>query len=79
MNKSNPKSKKEKNKKMKIQNEKQTTEKPKGMNSPISWPGGKRLLANRIVGMFPEHTCYASVFAGALWDLFRSRLRYVRL
>lgn len=41
------------------------------MNSPISWPGGKRLLANRIVEMFPEHTGYASVFAGALWDLFK--------
>lgn len=49
---------------------KQTTN-VKKMNSPISWPGGKRLLANRIVEMFPEHTCYASVFAGALWDLFK--------
>ncbi len=47
------------------------TEKTKVMNSPISWPGGKRLLADRIVAMFPEHTCYASVFAGALWDLFK--------
>lgn len=45
----------------------------KKMNSPISWPGGKRLLANRLVGMFPEHTCYASVFAGALWDLFKKQ------
>ena len=45
----------------------------KTMNSPISWPGGKRLLAKRIVGMYPEHTCYASVFAGALWDLFKKQ------
>jgi DNA adenine methylase len=50
------------------------TKEIKKMNSPISWPGGKRLLANRIVEMFPEHTCYASAFAGALWDLFKKQL-----
>lgn len=43
----------------------------KKMNSPLKWPGGKRILANRIVERFPEHTCYASVFAGGLWDLFK--------
>jgi len=55
------------------QKDEQQTETSKTMNSPISWPGGKRLLAKKIVGMFPEHTCYASVFAGALWDLFKKQ------
>lgn len=41
------------------------------MSSPISWPGGKRLLAKRIAEMHPKHTCYASVFGGGLWDIFK--------
>jgi len=31
----------------------------------IPWIGGKRRLADKILPMFPEHTCYVEVFAGA--------------
>lgn len=34
------------------------------MNSPIPWMGGKRRLADRIIPMFPDHTCYVEPFAG---------------
>ncbi|MCB4811711.1 DNA adenine methylase [Methylovorus menthalis] len=30
----------------------------------IPWIGGKRRLADRLIPLFPPHTCYAEVFAG---------------
>jgi DNA adenine methylase len=39
--------------------------------SPLSWIGGKSLLAEKIVPRLPEHQCYAEVFGGAAWVLFR--------
>ncbi|UCH93617.1 MAG: DNA adenine methylase [Candidatus Aminicenantes bacterium] len=38
--------------------------------SPIKWPGGKRVLAKKIISIFPEHKLYAEAFAGALHVLF---------
>ena len=36
------------------------------MSKPfIPWIGGKRRLANKIIPMFPDHTCYVEPFAGA--------------
>ena len=36
------------------------------MTTPIiPWIGGKRRLADRLLPLFPSHTCYAEVFAGA--------------
>jgi len=41
------------------------------MNSFIPWIGGKRLLRNTIIGMFPEEfDRYIEVFGGAGWVLF---------
>ena len=41
------------------------------MNSFIQWIGGKKLLRNKIVGMFPEgFERYIEVFGGAGWVLF---------
>lgn len=31
----------------------------------IPWIGGKRRLADKIIPLFPEHTCYVEVFTGA--------------
>ena len=39
--------------------------------SPIRWPGGKRILAKRIIDMFPKHNLYAEAFAGALHVFFK--------
>ena len=41
------------------------------MKSFLSYLGGKSLLADRIVGLMPEHECYCEVFAGAAWLLFK--------
>lgn len=41
------------------------------MNSIIGWPGGKRLLAKRIVEQIPQHKTYTEVFGGAAWVLFQ--------
>ena len=40
------------------------------MNSILSWIGGKRLLARRIVDVLPEHVCYCEPFSGAAWVFF---------
>lgn len=37
----------------------------------ISYLGGKSLLAPKILPYIPEHHCYAEVFAGAAWMLFK--------
>lgn len=34
------------------------------MNSPIPWPGGKRLLLKRITALVPAHTIYIEPFCG---------------
>lgn len=39
--------------------------------SPLSWIGGKSLLAEKIILRLPEHQCYCEVFGGAAWVLFR--------
>lgn len=40
------------------------------MSSPLSWLGGKRILAPYIVPLIPEHTCYCEPFAGGAWVFF---------
>ena len=37
----------------------------------ISWIGGKSRLANSIIPLMCEHTCYCEVFAGGAWLLFK--------
>lgn len=37
----------------------------------LSWVGGKARLADRIIPLIPDHTCYCEVFAGAAWLLFK--------
>lgn len=39
--------------------------------SPLAWVGGKSKLTSAIIPLIPKHTCYAEVFAGAAWVLFR--------
>ena len=41
------------------------------MKSPISYVGGKRLLAKTIVNMIPEHICYVELFSGGAGVFFR--------
>lgn len=36
------------------------------MQSPISWPGSKRLLTKHIIPKLPEHRLYVEVFGGSL-------------
>ena len=44
------------------------------MNSFISWIGGKKLLRERIVSMFPtNYEKYVEVFGGAGWVLFHKK------
>ena len=40
------------------------------INSPFKWVGGKSRLRKRIISLFPPHTCYVELFAGAAWVLF---------
>lgn len=37
----------------------------------LSYLGGKSKLAQRIIPLIPEHDCYAEVFCGAAWMLFK--------
>ena len=49
------------------------------MNSPICWIGGKKLLREKIIAMFPEDfDRYIEVFGGAGWVLF-GRDRHAKL
>ena len=41
------------------------------MNSPISYVGGKSILAKKIISMIPLHKIYCEVFAGAGWVFFK--------
>lgn len=41
------------------------------MNSFLSWVGGKSHLTSTIIPYIPPHHCYAEVFCGAAWLLFR--------
>jgi len=36
------------------------------LTQPLKWHGGKHYLAQRIIGLMPEHTHYAEPFAGGL-------------
>jgi len=40
------------------------------MIGPLSYIGGKRLLAKRIIALFPEHTTYVEAFAGGAQVFF---------
>src|SRR5277367_165864 len=39
--------------------------------SPLSYIGGKRPLAKRLIEMFPEHKAYVEAFSGGAQVLFR--------
>ncbi len=41
------------------------------MKSPLSYVGGKSLLAKQIISMIPEHKIYCEVCAGAGWIFFK--------
>ncbi len=41
------------------------------MIGPISYIGGKRALAKKIIAMFPEHTTYVEAFAGGAQVFFQ--------
>ena len=41
------------------------------MKSPISYLGGKSLLAKKIIPLIPKHHCFCEVFAGASWITFK--------
>jgi DNA adenine methylase len=41
------------------------------MTGPLSYIGGKRVLAKQIIALFPEHTAYVEAFAGGAQVFFR--------
>src|ERR1022692_2780769 len=43
---------------------------PRQMVGPLSYIGGKRSLAKRIIAMLPAHTTYVEAFAGGAQVLF---------
>ena len=50
------------------------------MNSFISWIGGKKLLRNKILEIFPEtFNRYIEVFGGAGWVLFSSTNKHAKM
>src|SRR5438067_2157874 len=40
------------------------------LRSPITWFGGKGILARKIVPLFPHHQCYVEPFCGGASCLF---------
>lgn len=40
------------------------------LRSPLRWVGGKYRVRDKIIPLFPAHTCYVEVFSGAAWVLF---------
>ena len=40
------------------------------MNSIIPYPGGKSIIAKKLISMVPKHSCWAEVFCGAAWVTF---------
>jgi DNA adenine methylase len=53
--------------------------KPKPLNSPFKWVGGKSRLRKYVIELLPEHTCYLELFAGAAWVLFGKPLSNVEI
>lgn len=50
-----------------------------GRKSPLAWVGGKSKLTATIIPLIPQHKCYAEVFAGAAWVLFRKPESHVEV
>lgn len=49
------------------------------MIGPLSYIGGKRAIAKRIIATFPKHTTYVEVFAGGAQVLFHKELSKVEV
>src|SRR3984957_16918373 len=43
------------------------------MHGPLSYIGGKRALAKRVIELFPEHTTYVEAFAGGAQVFFHKK------
>lgn len=50
-----------------------------GMLGPLSYIGGKRTLAKRVIELFPEHTTYVEAFAGGAQVFFHKPLSKVEV
>ena len=48
------------------------------MIGPLSYIGGKRTLAARVIALFPKHTTYVEAFAGGAQVFFHKK-RYLPL